>query len=121
MASCTALITDSPDSSTVMLAAITSDGSVAGGSAPTANNPTVETVATRPPTICRKNGAAPQRPSSRPSRSMHAVTTKAVVQITGGPPSSNATAAASPAQPVVRNAGASARADGRPHRRCKRR
>ena len=32
---------------------------------------------------------------------MNAVTTKAVNQITGGPPSSNATAAASPAQPAV--------------------
>ena len=32
---------------------------------------------------------------------MKAVTTNAVSQLTGGPPSSNATAAASPAQPAV--------------------
>jgi hypothetical protein len=58
-------------------------------------------VTTKPPTICRKNGGTPHRPSSRPVRSMNAVTTSAINQITGGPPSSSATAAASPAQPAV--------------------
>ena len=53
------------------------------------------------PTICRKNGATPNRPSSRPSRSISAVTANAVAAMTGPPPSSTATAAAWPAQPNV--------------------
>ena len=101
IASCTAPINDRPDSNTVMLAATTRDGSVDGGSAPAASSPSVETVATKPPTICRKKDGTSQRLSSRPMRSISAVTTKAVSQIIGPPPSSNATAAASPAHPTV--------------------
>ena len=84
IASCTVPTTDSPDSSTVMLAAMTSDGLVPGGSAPAANSASVDTVATTAPTTCRKNGGSPHRPSRRPSRSMSAVTTNAASAVIGG-------------------------------------
>ena len=95
------LTTDSPESSTVMLAATTSDGRVPGGITPATNSTSVALVAISPPTTCRKNAGNPHRFSSRPSRSMSAVTRNAARAVTGAAPSSSATDPASPAQPAV--------------------
>ncbi len=101
MASCTVPTTESPDSSTVMLAATTSDGRVPGGNAPVANSASVAPVASIPPTSCWKNAGRPHRLSSRPVRSMSAVTTNADSAVIGAAPSRRAIDAASPAQPAV--------------------
>ena len=101
IASCTVPTTDSPESSTVMLAATTSDGRVPGGSTPTANSASVDPVASIPPTTCRKNAGRPHRFSSRPTRSIRPVTRNVAAAVTGAAPSSSAMAAASPAQPAV--------------------
>ena len=84
-----------------MPAAMTSDGWVPAGSAPTPNSASVATVATMAPTICRKNGATPNRPSSRPSRSISAVTANAVAAMIGPPAEQHRHRGRLPAQPSV--------------------
>ena len=101
MASCTVLTTDNPDSSTVMPAATTSDGRAPSGNTPAASRPTVDNVANRPPTTCRKNVGNPKRDNSRPVRSINAVTTNASPAVTGAPPSRIAIVPARSAQPAV--------------------
>jgi hypothetical protein len=101
IASCTVPTTDSPDSSTVIPAATTSDGRVPGGSAPTANSASVDPVASSPPVTCWKNAGRPQRVSTRPVRSISAVTTNATSAVSAPAPSSTAIDAASPPHPAV--------------------
>src|SRR5206468_111462 len=101
IASCTAPITESPDSNTVMLAAMTSDDSVPGGSAPTAKMPSVAAVARRPPDHLqeeRRGTPAGEQPTDAVD---HGGDHEGGEPTVGVPPSSTATAAASPAQPAV--------------------